>query len=528
MMGLAGGSNALILSTINSAAQRSGENGPDLRLLMMFCLSLGVYIIAQRQVMSLAMSEIERILNALRMRLLAKLRHSELEAIERLIPSRILTTIAREPAAISNQAPILVAAAQASFLLLFVAAYVAYLSLVALVLTAVAAGIAISIFLRRSERLRQRLRQAAESDQAVYENLDDLLSGFKEVKMSRARGMGVARTFEETSDEAVALKQETARSSAGEFVFAQSTFYVLLAVVVFLVPAFSRMASTDVVKISSAILFLIGPISMIVQAIPALATANSSMERLASIDALLPGDREHLAAAIEPTSAVPPMLRLEGATFAYAQSGGGEGFRLGPLDFIARPGEIVFITGGNGSGKTTLMKLMAGLYQPDGGKVVLGDTVLSPATAPWLRDQVSIIFSDFHLFRRLYGLDVDDPTRITELLRGMQLDRDTAVERDRFSTIKLSTGQCRRLALVVALLEDRPVLIFDEWAADQDPSFRRKFYEEILPILKDRGKVVICATHDDQYFGVADRRYKLEFGRIVGDHAGRRSQSGDE
>ena len=174
------------------------------------------------------------------------------------------------------------------------------------------------------------------------------------------------------------------------------------------------------------------------------------------------------------------------------------------------------------------MKLMAGLYQPDGGKVVLGDTVLSPATAPWLRDQVSIIFSDFHLFRRLYGLDVDDPTRITELLRGMQLDRDTAVERDRFSTIKLSTGQCRRLALVVALLEDRPVLIFDEWAADQDPSFRRKFYEEILPILKDRGKVVICATHDDQYFGVADRRYKLEFGRIVGDHAGRRSQSGDE
>jgi len=515
-MALAGGSNALILSTINAAAQRSGEHGADLRLLMMFCLSLGVYIIAQRQVMSLAMSEIERILNALRMRLLAKLRHSELEDVERLVPSRILTTIAGEPAAISNQAPILVAAVQASLLLLFVAAYVAYLSLAALVLTAVAAGIAMAIFLGRSERLRQRLRQAAQVDQAIYENLEDLLGGFKEVKMSTARGIGVAGAFQETSDEAVTLKQETARSSAGEFVFAQSTFYVLLAVVVFVVPAFSRVASTDVVKISSAILFLIGPISMIVQAIPALTTANSSIERLMSIDALLPGDRQCLAEAVEPTSAAPPMLRLEGATFAYAQSEGGAGFRLGPLDFIARPGEIVFITGGNGSGKTTLMKLMAGLYQPDGGKVVLGDTELSPATAPWLRDQVSIIFSDFHMFRRLYGVDIDDPARITGLLRGMELDRDTAVERDRFSTIKLSTGQRRRLALVVALLEDRPVLIFDEWAADQDPTFRRKFYEGILPSLKARGKVVICATHDEQYFDVADRQYKLEFGRIVG------------
>jgi putative pyoverdin transport system ATP-binding/permease protein len=515
MMMLAGGSNALILSTINSAAQRSGENGPDLRLLTMFCLSLGVYVIAQRQVMSLAMSEIERILNALRMHMLDKLRHSDLEDVERLVPSRILTTIAGEPATISNQAPILVAAAQAGFLLLFVAGYVAYLSLAALALTAAAAAIAISIFLRRSERLRQRLREAAERDQAIYEDLDDLLNGFKEVKMSTARGIGVARAFQETSDEVLALKQETARSSAGAFVFAQSTFYVLLAVVVFVVPAFAKVASTDLVKITSAILFLIGPISMIIQAIPALATANSSMERLMSFDALLPGDREPLAEAIEPTSAAPPMLRLEGATFAYAQSGVREGFRLGPLDFIARPGEIVFITGGNGSGKTTLMKLMAGLYQPDGGKVVLGDTELSPATAPWLRDQVSIIFSDFHLFRRLYGLDADDPVHITRLLRGMQLDRDTAVERDRFSTIRLSTGQRRRLALVVTLLEDRPVLIFDEWAADQDPTFRRKFYEEILPSLKVRGKVVICATHDEQYFEIADRRYKLEFGLIV-------------
>jgi putative pyoverdin transport system ATP-binding/permease protein len=517
MMCLAGGTNALILSTINSAAQHAGQNGPDLHLLIMFCLCLTVYIITQRYVMSVAMCEIERIVNDLRIRLIEKVRHSDLARIERLVPSDVLTTIAKEPVAISNLAPSFVAAGQASLLLLFVTGYVAYLSLTALALTAMAAFFAISIFLRRSERLRQRLRQTAAQDAEVFEGLDDLLSGFKEVKMSRARGTALAQAIEHLSAEATGLKQETARSSAGEFVFAQSTFYLLLATVVFAVPAFSTVASSDLVKITTAILFLIGPISMIVQAIPALATANSSMERLLALDEQLSGAVPPPAAAIADTRppAVRPELRLEGASFTYSENAGSEGFTVGPIDFVARPGEIVFITGGNGSGKTTLMKLMAGLYRPDSGRVLLGGTPFLPATEAWIRDQISIIFSDFHLFRRLYGLGEQDPERIAELLRYMQIDQKTAIRGDSFTTINLSTGQRKRLAMIVTLLEDKPVVIFDEWAADQDPSFRRKFYEEILPELKAKGKVVICVTHDDRYFDVADHRFKMEFGRMV-------------
>ena len=515
MMGLAGGSNAFILSTINSAAQRAGDHGPDIQLLAIFALCLAIYVIAQRYVMSVAMCEIERIVNAIRIRLIEKVRHSDLAHIERLVPSDVLTTIAKEPVAISNLAPSFVAAAQSALLLVFVTGYVAYLSVTALALTAVAAFFAISIFLRRSERLRTRLRRTAEQDAEVFEGLSDLLDGFKEVKMSTARGEALAQTIDYLSQEATALKQETARSSAGEFVFAQSTFYFLLATVVFVVPAFSTVASTDVVKITSAILFLIGPISMIVQAIPALAVANSSMERMLALDGQLTR-----------TSAEPPKiprggaieraeLRLEGVTFTYAEDGAGEGFTVGPIDFVARPGEIVFITGGNGSGKTTLMKLLAVLYRPDSGQISLGDIALSPSTEAWIRDQISIIFSDFHLFRRLYGLGQQDPERVTALLRDMQIDRKTTIESDRFTTINLSTGQRKRLALIVAILEDKPIVIFDEWAADQDPSFRRKFYEEILPGLKARGKVVICVTHDDRYFDVADMRLKMEFGRMI-------------
>ncbi len=515
MMCLAGGTNALILSTINSAAQHAAQRGPDLRLLAMFCLCLLVYIITQRYVMSTAMCEIERIVNELRMRLAAKVRNSDLARIERLNPAAVLTTIAKEPVTISSLAPSFVAAGQACLLLLFVTGYVAYLSVTALVLTAMAAFFAISIFLRRSEKLRQRLQQTAEQDRDVFEGIDDLLSGFKEVKMSRARGAALAQAIERLSEEATALKQETARSSAGEFVFAQSTFYLLLATVVFAVPAFSSIASTDLVKITSAILFLIGPISMIVQAIPALATANSSMERMLALDAQLTSASPQPADGDTRAPAVRPELRLEGATFTYSGNGGGDGFTVGPIDFVARPGEIIFITGGNGSGKTTLMKLMAGLYHPDSGRIFLGETLLSPATEAWIRDQISIIFSDFHLFRRLYGLGEQDPEQITELLREMQIDQKTAIRGDSFTTIQLSTGQRKRLALIVALLEDKPVMIFDEWAADQDPQFRRKFYEEILPGLKAKGKVIICVTHDDRYFDVADHRFKMEFGRMV-------------
>jgi putative ATP-binding cassette transporter len=517
LMALAGGSNALILSTINLAAQHANTsaNGPDLHLLSMFVLCLGIYALAQRQVMAVAMCEIERIVNELRLRLIAKVRHSDLAKIERLVPSDILTTIAKEPMTISNLAPIFVAAGQASLLLLFVTAYVAYLSVTALVLTAMAAFFAISIFLRRSERLRVRLRRTAEQDAEVFESLDDLLNGFKEVKMSSARGEGLAQAVEQLSDAATALKQETARSSAGEFVFAQSTFYLLLATVVFAVPAFSEILPADLVKITSSILFLIGPISMIVQAIPALATANSSMERLLALDEQLSGAAPPPATAIARPPADRPELRLEGATFTYRASDGGGGFTVGPVDFVARPGEIVFITGGNGSGKTTLMKLMAGLYRPDSGQVRLGNTMISPASEAWIRDQISIIFSDFHLFHRLYGIGEPDPERVSRLLKDMQIDHKTAIRGDRFTTMDLSTGQRKRLALIVTLLEDKPVMIFDEWAADQDPPFRKKFYEEILPGLKAKGKVVICVTHDDRYFDVADRHLKMEFGRIV-------------
>ncbi|HEX7679875.1 MAG TPA: cyclic peptide export ABC transporter, partial [Thermoanaerobaculia bacterium] len=104
-------------------------------------------------------------------------------------------------------------------------------------------------------------------------------------------------------------------------------------------------------------------------------------------------------------------------------------------------------------------------------------------------------------------------------LQLIELADKTTVRDSAFETLDLSAGQRKRLALMVSLLEDRPIAVFDEVAADQDPAFRRKFYKEILPLLKRGGKTVIAVTHDDRYFDEGDRLLKMDEGRFVSDDA---------
>ncbi|MET7772927.1 ATP-binding cassette domain-containing protein [Nocardia sp. NPDC005366] len=192
------------------------------------------------------------------------------------------------------------------------------------------------------------------------------------------------------------------------------------------------------------------------------------------------------------------------------------GFRLGPIDLVFEPGQITFIVGGNGSGKSTLAKLITGLYVPRSGSVALNGEKIDHENIEWFRQNCSAIFSDFHLFEDYLGFDrpgIDD--EVHRYLEELQIAHKVTVQNGRLSTIALSQGQRKRLALLTALLEDRQIYLFDEWAADQEPRFREVFYDEILTDLKRRGKTVIVITHDDRYFDRADQLVKLDFGRVV-------------
>ncbi len=192
-----------------------------------------------------------------------------------------------------------------------------------------------------------------------------------------------------------------------------------------------------------------------------------------------------------------------------------QGFFLGPIDLTVAAGEVIFIVGGNGSGKSTLAKVITGLYPPESGAIYVNGVAVSDLDREWYREHFSSIFHDFYLFEQCLGFDRANLDReVADYLRQLQLDRKVSVNDGRLSTINLSQGQRKRLALLVSYLEDRPIYLFDEWASDQEPLFRELFYKQILAKLKERGKAVIVITHDDRYFHLADRTIKLNYGKI--------------
>jgi ABC-type siderophore export system fused ATPase/permease subunit len=282
------------------------------------------------------------------------------------------------------------------------------------------------------------------------------------------------------------------------------------------VPIFAASYSEVVIQATIVALFIVGPIGTLAYVTPlvsqtefALANIEAMAERLRTS----PDDGPDESAAVLPR--VPSSVALRDATFTYTGEGGAAVFAVGPLSAEFRAGEITFVTGGNGSGKSTMLRLLTGLIPLAGGRLLADGEPVEVGQMQAYRDQMSAIFSDYHLSRRLYGITNADPARVSALVARLEMQDKVAVRDGAFTTVDLSVGQRKRLALVVALLEDKRVVVLDEWAAGQDPHFRRVFYEELLPELRARDKIVICVTHDDRWFGLADRVVCMSEGRFA-------------
>lgn len=205
-------------------------------------------------------------------------------------------------------------------------------------------------------------------------------------------------------------------------------------------------------------------------------------------------------------------LELREVRYEYYEAGNRYPFLLGPIDMKICAGETVFIVGDNGSGKTTLLKLLLGLYEPDDGNVLLNGEEVTRYTRDSARQIFSAIFSDFYMFenfdRKMLRTDEH-----RELFNRMNID--VAWDGDEIDIQKLSSGQRRRLGLVQAYITDRPVIVSDEWASDQDPIFKGIFYNEIVPYMKENGRTIIIVSHDDSFFYMADRLIQISGGRIL-------------
>lgn len=394
-------------------------------------------------------------------------------------------------------------------------AYLASLDLhvFAVALAAVALGVAMfQIPLARSAALYLRARGLRD---VLQEGMRGLIHGVYELKLDRTKA---ARHLH---DELARPQRESVRLErlADALIHLAGNASDLLAlfiigVMVYVLPRYLSMPPAHTYGVVMALLYAAAPIAAILAMARQLQMGRVALDRIAALDG-------HAEAAgdlrLAPALANWRRFGLRAASYRYRQPDDGEaGFALAPASLEFERGQINLIVGGNGSGKSTLSKLISLHYQAHGGTVYFDDVAVDAGNLAAARTRIGVIYSNYYLFRKLYRpLSAADLAGIDGWLDRLGLRGKTALVDGAFTTTALSDGQRRRLALLVALLEDKDIYVFDEWAADQDPSFKRIFYRDILPEMKRANKLVIVVTHDDRYFDCADRVIFMDSGEIT-------------
>lgn len=369
-------------------------------------------------------------------------------------------------------------------------------------------------YLLNHKRVLSHLREAGQQQDRLFRHFDAMIGGAKELRLHRGKTHAFRSQVLDAAIEGVrhhrtvGLSLFALSSSWGRFLF-----FALIGVALFFPLWSESIAARAVTGYVIVFIYIMAPLENLLMHIPLYNMAKVSARRIEAVTADM-ADTE--APATAPHAAAPAQLALRGVTHRYYRESEDDVFQLGPVDLHFSPGELVFLVGGNGCGKTTLAKLIVGLYVQEQGDIVCDGEPVSDTNRDRYRQRFSAVFSDFHLFETLVGLHGDDlDVRANRWLERLHLRHKVQVSGGAFTTRDLSQGQRKRLALVAACLEDRPFLVFDEWAADQDPVFKDVFYRELLPELARQGKTVLVITHDDRYFHLADRVLHMENGQVT-------------
>jgi putative pyoverdin transport system ATP-binding/permease protein len=520
MSGVGGLSNAAMLAAINAATEAVARTErPSLRVVVIFLVSLFLFIKSQLYITITTSAEIEAIIHRIRLRLMDQIRRSELPSIENIGRSNIVAAITSDTAVLTQTSSMLSAALQALVIVFFVGLYVAYMSLAAFVLTAVITGVGVTLFHIENRRLIPQAQEAAQRERVLFDRLTDFLNGFKEVRLNRLRSADLFNDAVDVSRTAANLKIRTQAETHKKIVLARISLFIVIGAVVFLAPNFTdSLSGSSLTKTTMALLFVIGACFYLAETIPVLPSANAAADRINRLEVALRATTTSTESDGIQGSKRFNRIEMHDIVFRYLDKLSGVTFKIGPLDFILRSRDLVFITGGNGSGKSTFLKVLAGLYPPDSGQLTLDGVHINDDTREEYRALMSAVFTDYHLFRRLYGIPDSEQAEVTPLLMQFHIADKTSLSEGEFRTLDLSGGQRKRLALIVSLLEKRQILLLDEWASDQDPEFRRKFYHELLPELTQAGITVVVITHDERYLDELHfpaRRLRMDEGRFV-------------
>lgn len=509
---LSGSSTAGLIALIGNAISQNSHSYSQLILGFVGLAVVALITSLISQVMLIRLSQ-QAVLQ-LRIGLIRQILASELSHLEQLGNSRLLATLTEDVQAVAN------AVFAIPFLCVDIAIvvgclfYITWLSWAALLLVLGLLAAAIATCFQLLKKGRQLLSSAREEEDLLFKHLRTTTEGIKELKLHYQRRQDFLADVESTAVNFRRYNTQGSTLFAAASSWGKLLFFFAAGFVLFALPKIITLTPQALSGYILTFTYLMLPMDNITNVLPIISKANIALEKIEALGLFL-SDRAE-------ASTVPPAivstwhsLELKDIVYPYQAEQEDLNFVLGPIDLTFVPGELVFIVGGNGSGKSTLAKLIAGLYIPESGKIILDDQPIDQQNREWYRQHFSVIFSDFYLFERLLGLKQAGLDSLAkDYLSKLQLDRKVKVENGKLSTTKLSQGQRKRLALLTAYLEDRPIYLFDEWAADQDPVFKEIFYTQFLPNLRDQGKTVLAISHDDRYFHLADRTIKLDRGQI--------------
>ena len=518
---LSGACNTLLLVLITAAMSRHGNLGTA--LVVAFCaLGLGRFItnaLAQVTLAHFSQATTAR----LRLDLVSKILSVPLRQIEELGAPKLMVALTEDILEITQATLSIPIFAQNFAYLLGGAVYLAWLSM-PVFLGMFAFGVVGAVTYRMLIRSGfGHLSAARDGQDRLFQHFRSLTEGIKELKLHRARREAYLK-----EDVAQAADECRKHNVAAElrFIIAQNwnqlLFLALIGLIIFALPrvaSFSQQAMTGYIIMT---VFLMGPLQGLLGSLSVFSRANVSLRKVEQLGLALslhPTDNavvSHGQFASKPFES----LELVQVEHHYYREREDDNFILGPINLYLRPGELVFLVGGNGSGKSTLAKVITGLYPPAGGEIRLNGSLVGDHNRDDYRQCFSAVFSDYFLFDRIVGRGgADADRRAREYLERLHLDHKVSINDGVFSTTQLSQGQRKRLALLSAYIEDRPFYLFDEWASDQDPLFKEVFYTQLLPELRSLNKAVLVITHDDRYFGCADRLIKLDYGKLTREHA---------
>lgn len=452
----------------------------------------------------------------LRIQLSRQILATPLRQLEKLGSHRLLATITQDIGSVIELVNVLPQMLTQLAMMTGCIVYLGWLSwkLLLIMLACMAVGLLThQLPLTRAFRYFRMLREQWD---AMYQAFQGVIMGTKELKLNSKRRE--AFLSQQLEPAAAGLRDYGIRGNAISMAvsnWGQILFFIFIGLLLFAAPSVIAIDPQILIGYTLVVLFMITPLTMLLNQIPALERAYLAAERIEELGLSLNATKAESLDAASTHNPHWQRLDLVNVTHSYRQNGGVAEFELGPINLTLYPGELIFLIGGNGSGKTTLMKLLMGLYEPEAGEIRVDNKPVTMHDRDDYRQQFSAVFFDFYLFERLFGFEAEGiDAESQKYLDMLQLSHKVTVKNGHLSTIDLSQGQRKRVALLNAYLEDRPIYIFDEWAADQDPQFKRIFYYELVPELKSRGKTVIVISHDDRYYGLADRLIKLESGKV--------------